>query len=283
MTATITDGPYAGTAFTAIQGDLVPQIDEDTSVTGGTRFVGLACEVGSIPPADAGHPIALIERGVCNFTPKVQNVQAAGYSGAIVFNRTGEDGCEALVSMLVEAGIPALFVSRTIGFRLLGASLTGYTCSEDGSGTVTPAAVGAAGSGVDVRAVFDGWGYVHLYDTTTMAELGRYAIPEAHDPQHASGSGDLSVHEVATDPDVDRAYISYYSGGLRVLGYSATGQMTEVGAFIAGPGMTTTSGKAVTQHGNNFWGVEVHKHPNGQKYVLASDRDSGLWIFQPRP
>ncbi|HEX2273143.1 MAG TPA: hypothetical protein VHG90_04625 [Acidimicrobiales bacterium] len=46
--------------------------------------------------------------------------------------------------------------------------------------------------------------------------------------------------------------------------------------------MTTTSGKPVTQQGNNFWGVEVHKHPNGQKYVLASDRDSGLWIFQPK-
>ena len=25
------------------------------------------------------------------------------------------------------------------------------------------------------------------------------------------------------------------------------------------------------------------KHPNGQKYVLASDRDSGLWIFHYTP
>ena len=23
-----------------------------------------------------------------------------------------------------------------------------------------------------------------------------------------------------------------------------------------------------------------HKHPNGQKYILASDRDHGLYIFQ---
>ena len=252
-------------------------------MTGGTRFVGLACDVASIPPADAGHPIAVIERGVCNFTQKVQNVEAAGYSGAIVFNRTGVDGCETLVTMLVEGGIPALFVSRTVGFRILGASLGGYTCSFDGSGTVTPASVGAAGSTVDVRYVFDGWGYVHLFDAATMADLDQYSIPEAHDPQHASGSGDLSVHEVATDPDVDRAYVSYYSGGFRVVSYSSAGQMTEVGAFIAGPGMTTTSGRPVTQHGNNFWGVEVHKHPNGQKYVLVSDRDSGLWIFQPRP
>ena len=33
--------------------------------------------------------------------------------------------------------------------------------------------------------------------------------------------------------------------------------------------------------GNNFWGVEVWTHPEtGEEYILASDRDSGLWIFQ---
>ncbi|MDP1846911.1 MAG: hypothetical protein Q8K79_03880, partial [Solirubrobacteraceae bacterium] len=86
----------------------------------------------------------------------------------------------------------------------------------------------------------------------------------------ADGFGDLSVHEVATDPDEDLAYISYYSGGLRVLKYrDAAGNpdLEEVGAHIDAAG-------------NNFWGVEVHKHPNGQKYVLASDRDSGVWLFQ---
>jgi hypothetical protein len=115
-----------------------------------------------------------------------------------------------------------------------------------------------------------------------MADLDQFAIPEAHDPAYAEGFGDLSVHEVATDPDADLVYVSYYSGGFRVLTY-AGGDLQEVGTFIAGPGMTTTSGKALTEHGNNFWGVEVHKHPNGQKYVLASDRDSGVWIFQYRP
>jgi hypothetical protein len=281
MTATILDGRYNRTQFTAIQGADVPQIDPDTSLKGRTRAVGLACDPAAIPRADANHTVAVIERGVCNFTPKVQNVQAAGYAGAVVFNRTGVDGCETLVRMVVEGGIPAVFVTRTTGFRILGASLDGYTCSEDGSGTPAPPA-GTSGSTVDVKFVFDGWGYVHLFDAATFADLDQFAIPEAHDPNHAAGSGDLSVHEVATDPDVDLAYLSYYAGGFRVLSYSGKG-LTEVGAFIAGPGMTTTSGKAVTQTGNNFWGVEVHKHPNGQKYVLASDRDSGLWIFQARP
>jgi hypothetical protein len=121
-----------GTEFTAIQGSDVPQIDADTTLSGDTRAVGLACDAGSIP-APAGNTIAVVERGVCDFTVKVQLVEAAGYEGAIVFNRTGEDGCETLISMLVEAGIPAVFVSRTDGFRILTGSVpAGYTCSEDG-------------------------------------------------------------------------------------------------------------------------------------------------------
>jgi hypothetical protein len=276
--AKITDGTFAGTEFTAIQGSDVPQIDADTSLAGDTRFVGLACPGDSVPPADSTHTVAVIERGVCLFTEKVQAAQAAGYDGAVVFNRTGVDGCETLVSMLVEADIPAVFVSRTDGFRILGNLPADYTCSDTG-GTAVPVAPGADGSSVDIRAVFDGWGYVHLYDRNTFADLDQYAIPESRDPAFASGHGDLSVHEVATDPDTDLAYISYYAGGFRVVKY-ATGQIQEVGNFVAGPGMTTTSGTPVTQTGNNFWGVEVYKHPNGQKYVLASDRDSGVWVFQ---
>ncbi|MGH2897917.1 MAG: PA domain-containing protein, partial [Solirubrobacteraceae bacterium] len=247
----------------------VPRIDSDTSLAGDTRAVGLACAAGTVPPSDAAHPIAVIERGVCDFTVKLQLVEAAGYTGAVVFNRTGVDGCETLVSMLVQAGIPAVFVSRSDGFRILGASLAGYTCSEDGTGTAAPAA-GGDGSTVNIRAIFDGWGYVHLFDANTMQDRDQYFIPESQDAAYAEGFGDLSVHEVATDPDTDLAYLSYYAGGLRVLKYRDAGgapKLSEVGAYIA-------------EGGNNFWGVEVHKHPNGQKYVLASDRDSGIWIFR---
>jgi hypothetical protein len=261
VVATITGGTYAGQEFTAIQGSDVPQIDNETSLTGATEFVGLACS--PVSPATTS-TVAVIERGVCDFTVKVQNVQAAGYSGAIVFNRTGVDGCETLISMLVEADIPAVFVSRTDGFRILNRSLDGYTCSESGSGT----GAGAPGPGnpVDISAIFDGWGYVHQYDANTMQEVDTYALPESQDASYASDFGDLSVHEVATDPDRNLTYISYYAGGLRVVKHGGDG-MTEVGRFI-------------DKGGNNFWGVEVHKHPNGQKYILASDRDHGLYIFQ---
>lgn len=269
--AKITSGPFVNEELTATQGDNVPLIDADTSLVGDTRFVGRACPGDTVPPADATHNIAVVERGICTFNEKLAAVQAAGYEGAIVFNRPGVDGCETLINMLVTADIPALFVSRTDGFKILGASLDGYTCSNESetSGTAAPA-VGTDGSELSISSVFDGWGYVHLYDANTMTDHDQYFIPESQDAAYAEGFGDLSVHEVATDPDEDLAYISYYAGGLRVLKYRDGGgnpDLQEVGAHI-------------DADGNNFWGVEVHKHPNGQKYVLASDRDSGVWIFQ---
>jgi hypothetical protein len=264
VVATITGGRHAGTEFTAIQGSSVPQINEDRPLSGPSQFVGLACDGTTVTPAPQAGTVAVIERGSCTFTTKVQNVQAKGYVGAIVFNGRVSGGCEALVSMLVEADVPAVFVSRTDGFRILDRGLEGYTCQEDGTGT--SAGDPGPASSVDIRAIFDGWGYVHLYDANTMAEVGTYAVPEGQDPAYADGFGDLSVHEVATDPDRDLAYLSYYAAGFRVVKYGKSG-LTEVGRFI-------------DQGGNNFWGVEVHKHPNGQKYVLASDRDHGLYVFQ---
>src|SRR5215204_6328899 len=47
LTATMADG----TAFTAVQGSDVPAIDPETSLAGGTRFLGLACDAAAVPAA----------------------------------------------------------------------------------------------------------------------------------------------------------------------------------------------------------------------------------------
>jgi hypothetical protein len=136
-------------------------------------------------------------------------------------------------------------------------------------------AIGTIGGRVRATAKFDGWGYVHLFSNTRNAQgkfpsLDTYAIPEAHDPAFAVGYGDLTVHEVATDPQAPgRAYLSYYSGGLRSLEVKCAGsqcQLVEVGGYL-------------DPKGNNFWGVEAFVR-DGRTYVLASDRDHGLWVFR---
>jgi hypothetical protein len=276
VTPTIHGGYADGQSFAAGQGDDSPQIPP-ASLAGDIVFFGRGCNGDANPgPAPAGAAIAVIERGLCTFQEKATNAQALGYDGVIVFNNDStvdDQRCEVLINMDVEPSItiPMLFVARSTGFKLLNQAYDGV-CP---GGTSPLPAVGAIpGQSVTVEAVFDGWGYVHLYDANTLAELDTFAIPEAHDPAFADGFGDLSVHEVATDPDDNRlAYLSYYSGGFRVLkvvGNGGSATLEEVGHYI-------------DADGNNFWGVQVHKHPNGQKYVLASDRDSGLWIFQYTP
>lgn len=136
---------------------------------------------------------------------------------------------------------------------------------------------GTPGERVLATALFDGWGYVHLLDARTLEEIDTYAIPESLDPAFSEGFGDLSVHEVATDPRHNIGYLSYYAGGFRVIEFDRRHGIKEVGHFIA-------------EDGNNFWGVQIvdRKHRGRHRgggdddfpLVLASDIDSGLWIFR---
>lgn len=265
--ARIDSGPYAGTDYTATQAVDTTQIDEDTTISGPVTFVGNACDPATIA---AGTGTALVERGTCTFQVKLDNIVAKGYTAGIVFQNHRDDCLEQL-TMLASGDIPYVFVNRTTGLKLLG--VAGVT-DANACSTLTPA--GAIAAGTTIEAVFDGWGYVRLFGvdipnqpgrTGSIQQIDTYSIPEAQDPAYARGFGDLSVHEVAMDPDDSKlAYISYYAGGFRVVEYGRNG-IREVGAFI-------------DQGGNNFWGVEVWKDENGQKYVLASDRDFGLYVFR---
>jgi hypothetical protein len=241
-----------------------PSLGEGDTLAGPTRFVGFACDA-SVPAAASADEIAIIERGpagpaACSFQAKFDNVTAKGYAAGIVFNHNV--GCEGLVNMAATVTIPSFFVARSDGYAVLG--VAGYD-ADACSGPALPA-VGTAGLPISITVAFDGWGYVHLYSYPDMTELDTYAIPEAHDPTKATGFGDLSVHEVAMSHQLnDLAYFAYYSGGLRVARI-VDDELVEVGRFI-------------DQGGNNFWGVQVWEH-EGKEYVLASDRDFGVYIFE---
>jgi hypothetical protein len=262
--ATITEGPNAGSEFVAVQASGTPPLTEDDSFTAQPTFVGEACA-----PLAAGTGVALVERGTCSFQVKLDNVAAAGYTAGVVFNSLRVD-CLSLVRMLAEGDIPFMFVNREVGLQILGQDVEG-----DAACTAATPAVGSPTSTIALTVTFDGWGYVRLFATdfargpnggATVNQIDTYAIPESQDPAFATGFGDLSVHEVAMDTVAgsNLAYLSYYAGGVRVIRWGPTG-IREVGAFI-------------DEGGSNFWGVELHVI-NGTQYLLASDRDYGLYIL----
>jgi hypothetical protein len=260
------------TDIVASQGSNTTPLADGQTIQGESVFVGRACP--GDPAVPAGSPtatdIAVVERGVCTFTEKVASVIAAGgYDAVLIFNRTGFDACDSVLGMTVEGDIPTFGVApRSQGFAIFDQPYSNAACLAGTGPEQLPVAVGTKGDVLSFTAAFDGWGYVHLYGygAGKLPELDTFAIPQAHDPAYARGFGDLSVHEVATSAvRDDLAYLSYYSGGFRVLKIDDN-ELEEAGHFI-------------DVGGNNFWGVQVFQS-GGQEYVAASDRDFGLYIFR---
>jgi len=262
-------------------------IAQAEAVDGSTTWVGRACPGDPAVPAAAagpGNQIAVVERGLCFFEEKAQAVLAAGgYEAMLIVNREGADACTGVFTPGLDAAIPTIFVGRDTGFRMFDIPYDQAACA-DATPQQAPIAIGTAGEPVlDVSSQFDGWGYVHLFgvdigaSSGTLTDLDTFAIPEATNPAFAEGFGALSVHEVATDKtDAGRAYLSYYSGGIRSLQIQcsnpadqSTCRLVEVGGYL-------------DPLGNNFWGIETFTR-GGETFVAGSDMDSGLWLLKRTP
>ena len=261
------------TSLTASSGSDTTPLVTGTTLTGTSVFAGRACTTAETTPAPAGAGtyIAVVERGVCNFTVKVANVVAAGgYDGILIFNRTDEDGCGTSLGMSAEGSLPTFGVApRSQGFAIFGQPYNEAACLAGDGTQLSGIPLGTLGDTVSFTSYFDGWGPVRLFKADTMGELDTYAIPESRNPAFAEGFGDLSVHEVATSTTTNSlAYLSYYAGGLRVIDV-ARGEIREAAAFI-------------DEGGNNFWGVETFLR-GGVEYVALSDRDKGLYVLRYTP
>jgi hypothetical protein len=272
--ATIARNVSDGTDLVLASGSDTVQLKPGNEITGQAKFGGRACNGDAVVPAGNGSQIAVVERGLCSFTEKVANIEAAtGYIAAVIFNRTGDDGCNSSLGMSVEGGIPTFGVApRGQGFAMFGAAYDNAACKLGDGSQLAGIPLGTTGDSLNFGSYFDGWGYVRLLDGKTMAELDTYAVPEAHDQTEAVGSGDLSVHEVAMSAkDARLAFVSYYAAGVRAVRITQPSkgkqpQIQEVGAYI-------------DEGGNNFWGVEVFEQ-GGQEYAALSDRDYGLYIMK---
>jgi hypothetical protein len=311
--------PYEGNANSAVfggNGDYIFGGDEDfspdrfgISYDGVDYFAGLALFGGDSAtlagnveyvggdgcasvafPTVAEPQVALIDRGDCAFSTKAFNAEVAGYEGYIIANNAGDGILNMSAGTADPVTIPGVFVGQSDG-----------------------AAIKAnQGLPVSTSSIFNGWGYLHVINNTggivnvpvdgqasgnskdvaQMGELGYFAPAEAVEEGLGTNFGDLTMHNVEADPltqDVTpsfesgpRMFVSWYSLGMRALEYrpghyhanldgesSYSENVHEVGRFIA-------------EDGSNFWGVHVDSADiggNPTQIILASDRNTGLWIF----
>jgi len=290
----ITSGPNPGAYPSVIvSGAAPPSILPDLTLSGPVMYGGYGCPDSTPIPSPSAEYLALLQPGdekiivlqrgpsgdpnaseeACFPGEKAHEAALAGWDAVVFVNRHIEPddlfcGSGAFVEEIV-----GVCVTHATFHTLFGEAVS-YTY-PDGP------AIGTIGARIRVDSVFDGWGYVHLFDRN-LNELDTYAIPEAMDPAFARGFGDLSVHEVAVDPSparVGTAYLSYYSGGLRAI------QIVSDTAICAAQDDTSPClvevGGFIDPGGNNFWGVETFVDTQtGDTIILASDRDSGLWMFR---
>ncbi len=290
----ITTGDHAGATACGQFGWTLPL--PEGGFEGDTVFGGSGCtsdentngtsDRAEVPSAsDTGASVVVFSRGVCPFSDKVRSGEEAGYSMVAIGNSHGGTRNGLLPDAFVcgSQGTPILRTAYAvcIGHRAMHqlfddapayAAPEGYTAAGD-----LPA-IGTRGAGLSAQGgVFDGWGYVHLHDARSdnLSVIDTYAVEESKQREYASGFGNLTVHEVKTDPRSGRdlAYMSYYDAGLRVATFGPGG-IREVGHFIA-------------EGGNDFWGVypvlpgrSSETGGLARPLLLMSDRDSGLWILR---
>ncbi len=239
---------------------------EGSKVSGPTTFVGSACGLEPVVPPvgtpEAGEvSVALVERGGCRADEKVWNIANAGYGAAVVFNRAEDpprlsrlSGDRALVS------IPAAMVSRETGLILLGTEV------REGQAVSLPEP-GTPAARLTVSAAFDGWGYGRILDVRDPAhivEVGQVVIRQTMAKPVPPGAH--SIHNLILQGR--RAYIAWYSDGIRVVDFSDPAKPKEIASFVD------------EDRGSDFWGVHLHRHSNGKTYILGSDRSTGLWVFE---
>ncbi|MGH9248207.1 MAG: PA domain-containing protein [Acidimicrobiales bacterium] len=266
-----TSSAFAGTR-PAVEGEFTPPVVNlpGRQMSGEVVHIGRACPPGTpdAPPggdpllADPTGKIALIERGLCRFDNKIAWAQLNGAVGAIVYNNAA--GGEALVLMGGEnpvlqgaasvigttITIPGFFVQRSTGLLLVGA---------------TPPLTATA------SAVFDGWGYLRIYDTSDPAnavQLAEWHSPGTDDPDRAT-LGTFTVH----NPEVrgNQVFTSWYSEGFFVIDISNPSAPRDVGQW-SGEGAPAGAPPV------NIWSVVPHGG-----LLLASDRNYGLYILKLTP
>jgi hypothetical protein len=246
----LTEFTFDGVSYPVAEGGFTPPTFSlpGSSFGGPVHWTGgEGCTTGEFDRAANSGEIALIQRGTCFFQDKAESAFALGYAGFIVANDAARG--DGLVTMAPrDAGpyppIPGYFVGNSTG-EIMKANEGGI--------------INAAG-------IFDGYGYLRLLDVTDPANIvevdqfateGVFANPPI--------PGDRTMHNVVVDGGTT-AYISWYAEGMRVVDFAGD-TLSEVAHFVD------------TENGSNFWGVYLHEHPDGNTYVLGSDRNTGLWIF----
>jgi hypothetical protein len=217
--------------------------------------------------------VLILTRGTCFFSQKVEAGELAGWDFVVIGNHHAGSGAGTFpdASFCGSKGHeydPTISAGCT-GHRAMHLIFgdTPEYGDQAHEGADMPA-IGTVGEDIRMTSLFDGWGYLDLYNYRTGEFVDEYAPPEVTDPEHAFGSGTMSIHEIETDrrPGMNLGYIAWYTIGLKVVRFGTDG-IESLGVY---------------RHvaGNDFWGISLKHAGDKRPIIFMSDRDSGLWVFR---
>ena len=126
-----------------------------------------------------------------------------------------------------------------------------------------------------VAGLEQAWGYTRIFDVSDPAdpvELSTFEMPSTRQVP-PPGPGFFSVH----DPKVQGStlYLSYYAEGVVMVDISDPSNPTRFAQFVPDPSVDPFGVFFPGQAFPNVWGVFADRN-----YVLASDINNGLWVFE---
>ena len=257
--------------FDAAEATFTPPVADlpGRGFAGDTVYVGLGCDTSAAVPAGDGDDIAVVQRGVCTFVEKVQNIQdAGGYSAVIIFN--SEAGGDAILTPggTGALDLPTIFVGRNAGLALLGVE------------NADQLSIGMRGETARGESTPDGWSGLRIWDysdpenpvlaSTFNTTCSADPVADVCDPR-----GTYSSHNVIVETQGNRtlAYISWYAEGVVVIDVTDPYAPVEIARY------NPMTAEFEQQNGGiqDVWGI--YKETNSP-FLYASDRNGGLYVLK---
>jgi hypothetical protein len=236
---------------------------------------------------DPRRPRELADWDVRRDGPDTQRGQLAARRDVFAHSAWPFDKGNKLFASFWSAGVQFLDIHDPAAPRLIGQapyrSEDGYRGAHSGwfnkDETLfvqNDEALAATGSGPGA-----GWPFQRVFDTRSLRQprlLSTFATESAVPGKdgRVAGDGIYSVHNAVIEGELE--YASWYSDGVRVVDLSDPRRPREVASFVPPPS-TPRQTAATAQDGRRdmplVWGVYPWKG-----LVLASDMNSGLWVFR---
>lgn len=237
-----------------VEADFGPRVSISLGVNATVVPVGRGC-ANDTYARDPSGAVALVERGDCVFTEKVEKAQAAGARAVLVVNNLPGPAA-GMSGNATGITIPSFMIDLMTGTLLRAAA-------ENGTARVE----------LSQRYVHvDPWGTIRIFDINDPArpvQIGEYATPHARNDPPAEGSGSYTVHNPVYLPGDEVVVASWFSDGVRVLDMSDPRNVTELANWV--PPIPAGD----TPFARGIWGVYVDDDT-----IYAGDMGAGLYVLQ---